>query len=221
MTTATVTRQAEVLELFPTPFMRIARALTPERVAALLARFTAEAELPNQRSGDLTHTRILPPRGDALLERLAQDLQPLLADFGVHLFGERLNWLIKELWVNVLRTGGQQSVHNHANCFVSGVLYLTDCHPSANTLFIRSLGGRDFVFNNSHAGTQMGPFNADKWKGPLPCAGDLVLFPSSLLHEVPVNQGGLRVTLAFNAIPDRLDSWGYSIRFAPGSSSGA
>jgi hypothetical protein len=63
MTTATVTRQAEVLELFPTPFMRVARALTPEQVAALIARFTAEAELPNQRSGDLTHSRILPPRG--------------------------------------------------------------------------------------------------------------------------------------------------------------
>ena len=41
--------------------------------------------------------------------------------------------------------------------------------------------------------------------------GDLVLFPSYLLHEVPLNHGDLRITLAFNAIPSRLDAWGYAI----------
>jgi hypothetical protein len=43
----------------------------------------------------------------------------------------------------------------------------------------------------------------------------LILFPSYLLHEVPVNPGGERVTLAFNAIPDRLDAWGYAVGFEP------
>ena len=98
------------------------------------------------------------------------------------------------------------------------MLYLSECHPSANTLFIRSLGGRDFVFSNMNSKTQLGPFNAEKWMGPLPNAGDLVLFPSSLLHEVPVNQGATRVTLAFNAIPQGLNSWGYSIQFSGGLS---
>jgi hypothetical protein len=43
--------------------------------------------------------------------------------------------------------------------------------------------------------------------------GDVVLYPSYLLHEVPPNQGERRMTLALNAIPDRLDSWGYRISF--------
>ena len=43
----------------------------------------------------------------------------------------------------------------------------------------------------------------------------MVLFPSYLLHEVPRNQGAQRITMAFNAIPDRLDSWGYSIGLSP------
>ncbi len=203
---------SEVFELFPTPFMRVAKVITPDRVQALRDRFAPEAGLANLRSAELTHTTILPPSGDPLLEELEATVLPSLVDFGVHLFGERLTWQIKELWFNVLRHGGRQSVHNHANCFISGVLYLSECHPSANTLFIRSLGGRDFVFSNMHANTELGPFNAEKWMGPVPSPGDLVLFPSSLLHEVPTNQGGTRFTLAFNAIPHRLDSWGYSIQ---------
>ena len=53
-----------------------------------------------------------------------------------------------------------------------------------------------------------------KWIGPPPGPGDLLLFPSYLLHEVPPNHGGLRVTLAFNAIPHRLDAWGYAVSFS-------
>ena len=42
-------------------------------------------------------------------------------------------------------------------------------------------------------------------------AGDLVLFPSYLLHEVPANQGEQRISIAFNAIPERLENFGYGI----------
>jgi len=202
-----------IFELFPTPLMRVEKAIPSDLVANLRNRFSDNAELPNQRSTELTHSSILRPQGDPHLEQLAKHLNPHLVEFGTHLFGERLVWHIQGMWVNVLRTGGRQSIHNHANCFISGVLYLTESDPAANTQFIRSLGGRDFVFSNRHRNAALGPFNAEKWIGPLPEPGDLVLFPSSLLHEVPVNQGSLRITLAFNAIPDRLDSWGYSVRF--------
>jgi ectoine hydroxylase-related dioxygenase (phytanoyl-CoA dioxygenase family) len=61
----------------------------------------------------------------------------------------------------------------------------------------------------------MGPFNAGKYVLPEAEPGDLVLFPSYLYHEVPRNQGEQRITVAFNAIPDSLDCWGYRINFAP------
>jgi ectoine hydroxylase-related dioxygenase (phytanoyl-CoA dioxygenase family) len=47
-----------------------------------------------------------------------------------------------------------------------------------------------------------------------PEPGDVVLFPSYLMHAVPTNPGGRRITMAFNAIPTHLDSWGYRISFA-------
>jgi ectoine hydroxylase-related dioxygenase (phytanoyl-CoA dioxygenase family) len=59
-----------------------------------------------------------------------------------------------------------------------------------------------------------GEFSADKWISPAPQPGDMVLFPSYLMHAVPPNQGERRITLSFNSIPSRLDSWGYVIGFS-------
>ena len=92
-------------------------------------------------------------------------------------------------------------MHNHANSFISGVVYLTPTHPDARTVFMKPPGGTDFSFKNDHAGVTTGPYNADKWISMPPEPGDVVLFPSYLLHAVPPNPGERRITLAFNAIP--------------------
>ena len=114
----------------------------------------------------------------------------------------------------MLDTGGRQAMHNHANSFISGVVYLTPTHPDARTVFMKSPGGTEFSFKNDHAGVTTGPYNADKWISPPPEPGDVVLFPSYLMHAVPPNPGERRITMAFNAIPTRLDSWGYTISFS-------
>jgi hypothetical protein len=205
---------AEVFGLFPTPLMHAPACLDAPLVAALLARLDWADQTVNSRCGQLSHSRILAPGSDALLARASTLVVPHLVAFGVLLFGERLDWSIKEIWANYLQAGGQQAMHNHANCFISGVLYLSAIDASASTVFTKGPGGRDFVFGNS--GERMSPneFNADKWVAPEVAPGDLVLFPSYLLHEVPPNRGGLRITLAFNAIPSRLESWGYGISFS-------
>ncbi len=206
---------ADIFELFPTPVMRVPGILAPEASHALAKRLAASVSVTNERSEQLAHTRILRPGEDAELDVVVGQIGPHLQEFGKLLFGQPLRWLVKEIWVNVLQSGGSQAMHSHANCFVSGVLYLTPSDPSACTAFTRSMGGSEFTFRNTHAGTQASPFNADKWVAPQPSPGDLLLFPSYLLHEVPKNQGAERVTLAFNAIPDRLDAWGYTVAFEP------
>ena len=118
------------------------------------------------------------------------------------------------MWVNVLDTGGLQAMHHHANSFVSGVVYLTTTHPASQTVFTKSAGGTEFVFKHEHANITPTPFNADRWVSPAPAPGDLVLFPSYVLHSVPPNQGERRITLSFNAIPSGLDSWGYTVKFS-------
>lgn len=204
----------EVIPLFPTPFLRAAGTLPASLVAALVAHFSGRAVQDNNASAGLAHTRMLQPADSPLLGRVALALQPKIVEMGALLFGERMGWSIKELWVNVLEHGGHQAMHNHANSFVSGVVYLTPTDASARTVFMKSPGGTDFAFRNDHPGMVTGPFNADKWVGPAPEPGDAVLFPSYLMHAVPPNEGGRRISLAFNAIPARLESWGYTVRFS-------
>ena len=202
----------EVIGLFPTPVMRVRAALSARLVTGLVEHFSALAVEDNNASANLSHTSTLRPSDSPLLVEAAAAMTPKLAEFGALLLGERLGWSIKEMWVNVLDHGGRQMMHNHANSFVSGVIYLTPVDPSAQTVFMKSPGGTDFSFKNDHAGVTSGPFNAEKWISPAPQPGDLLLFPSYLMHAVPPNEGGRRVTMAFNAIPTRIESWGYARR---------
>ncbi len=203
----------EVFGLFPTPFMRASRVLGDALVSGLIAHFSESVAQPNSSSPNLVHTALLKPSDSPLLVEAASLLNPLLPEFGALMFGERLGWSLKEMWVNVLDNGGRQAMHNHANSFISGVVYLTQTHADARTVFMKAPGGTDFTFKNDHAGVTTGAYNADKWISPPPEPGDVVLFPSYLMHAVPMNPGGRRISLAFNAIPTHLDSWGYRVSF--------
>jgi hypothetical protein len=204
----------EVIGLFPTPFMRATSVLGGELVAGLIEHFSSSVVQANNSSPNLVHTALLRPSDSPLLVETAARLTPLLPEFGALLFGERLGWSLKEMWVNVLDTGGRQAMHNHANSFISGVAYLTRSHPDARTVFMKSPGGAEFTFKNDHAAVTTGTYNADKWISMAPEPGDVVLFPSYLMHAVPANPGERRISLAFNAIPTHLDSWGYRVSFS-------
>lgn len=205
---------SEVIGLFPTPFMRVPQALDRGLVNGLVEHFSALADRENNSSPNLSHTAMLRPSDSPLLVEAAGRITPLMVDFGALLFGERLGWSLKEMWVNVLDRGGHQAMHNHANSFISGVVYLTPIHQEARTVFMKAPGGTDFSFKNDHAAVKTGPYNAEKWISPAPEPGDIAFFPSYLMHAVPPNPGERRITLAFNAIPTGLDSWGYKISFS-------
>ena len=203
----------DILDLFPTPLLRAKGVLPLPLVAGLVAHFSSEADRENSSSAQLSHTRLLNPRESPLFGQAAQLITPKLVALGEQMFGEALGWSVKEMWVNLLDTGGRQTMHNHANSFISGVVYLTASHPDSRTVFMKSPGGTDFAFRNDHAKSRPTPYSAAKWISPAPEPGDMVLFPSYLMHEVPPNPGTRRITLAFNAIPTRFDSWGYVVSF--------
>lgn len=204
----------QVIGLFPTPVVRVEKFLSSELISSFTGQIRQSHMTKNSKSDRLAHTPISDPKSDPMFQQIAKLVMPKLVEFGQQLFGEQLSWSIKEIWVNVLEPGGHQAVHTHANSFISGVLYLTRSHPSANIVFHKSLGGSDFIFSNHNKNAKIGPYNGSKWMMPSLSAGDLVLFPSYLLHEVPLNQGEQRISVSFNAIPERLDNFGYAIRFS-------
>ncbi len=204
---------SQVIGLFPTPFMRVPSALDEKLIRTAADAVRKEKTTANTKTDLLSHTEMVNPNSNAIFIKISRTALPRVVEFGEIMFGETLRWTIKEMWYNVLETGGHQALHTHANTFVSGVVFLTDSHPSANTVFHKMMGGTEFNFTNNNKNSKMGPFNSNKWVMPDARAGDLILFPSYMLHAVPRNQGEQRITVAFNAVPDRLDSWGYRIGF--------
>jgi uncharacterized protein (TIGR02466 family) len=201
----------EIFELFPTPVMRCAKLVSAPLLKQLADEYVSAATLANSGSSDLLHTKMLQRSESESIIQLIDLIIPKVTELGTHLLGEALPWSIKDLWVNVMRHGARQAIHNHANSLISGIVYLTDSHPSASTKFTRALGGSMFVLSHRHAGSQVGPFNAEQWVSPVPEAGDVLLFPSGLLHEVPQNLGQARASLAFNALPKQIRAWDYSL----------
>lgn len=206
---------ARIAGLFPIPMIHAKAALSPEACNVLLGSTSATPARINHMSDALSHSEPFTFSGAPPLESAGEVLLSLTARLGEALFGETLDWSIKEAWLNRLGPGGEQAMHAHANSVVSGVLYLRDVHPSARLVFHRAVGTPEFVLSNFNERTRVTPFNAPRQQSGPTSAGDVILFPSYLLHSVPRNDGGERVSIAFNAIPDRLETWGYQLRFAP------
>ena len=205
----------QIEPLFPIPLLRSPGLLSPALNGAAISAIRNARTESNLRSDQLFHTEVADPRDNKLFQDIAALTVPKLVDFGLLLFGEKLSWTVKEMWTNMLETAGSQTLHAHANSFISGIIYLTPSHPACKTVFVRPPGGSDFSFRHHTRTAAVGPYNAGKYVLPEAEPGDLVLFPSYLYHEVPPNQGDQRITIAFNAIPDRLDCWGYQINFKP------
>lgn len=205
--------QDEMLGIFPTPLM-IARQVVPaELTAALVAQFTESQTGANVRTALLAHTPSGDPRSHANFKAAVGHVAPRVRAYGEALMGESLSWAVKEIWINRMETGGAQKMHNHANSFISGVIYLSAVDDSAATVFHRNVAANTFLLQNENRRCRIGPFNAPIFRMPAVDPGDMVLFPSYVMHEVPPNQGPPRYTAAFNAIPERLDSWGYTLSF--------
>ena len=117
----------------------------------------------------------------------------------------RLN-MAHESWFHITRKGGYFGIHNHPMHSWSGVY--TVCQESDEG--VADSGLLTFVNPNATktmfldmATFRMGsPYSSNNLPMQMK-AGDLVLFPSWLLHEVtpfqPVDEDGLRITVAFNA----------------------
>jgi len=100
-------------------------------------------------------------------------------------------------WVNVNPPGGYNSPHQHSDAHLSGVYYV-DVPKS------KSDSGGAIEFLSPHpvrilSTLVRSPLFSDRVRIQ-PSAGDLIIFPSQLLHWVHPNDSGKpRVTVAFNA----------------------
>jgi len=111
---------------------------------------------------------------------------------------------ITQSWVNLNAPGQITNIHPHPNSIVSGVVYLETNFENGDIMFHRH------AENNGCSWYSLVPrYYADVVMNPFQHAtcsfkvrtGDLLMFPSYLLHSVPRNTTTVdRWSLAFNAI---------------------
>ena len=206
-----------VQPMFPTPFA-FERLADPDRLnAALRTLFLARENAGAYRNPD-PYTE----RNDALFESrfdLFQWPDPEVAELREFCLSrtlqlvQRLNGydaartralrLRIESWFHITRRNGYFGVHNHPNASWSGVYCVDDGRPDAGAedsgklTFLHPQAIGAMYVDNGNAELKP-PFNVQH-AGYVLRAGDLVLFPSWLLHHVtPFAGDGERITVAFN-----------------------
>jgi uncharacterized protein (TIGR02466 family) len=100
---------------------------------------------------------------------------------------------ITQSWINKSGKGASHHNHTHANSIVSGVWYP---HVIDNMPPINFYSGTDKMISLQYGSRNI--FNSPTYFIP-PVKGDLILFPSDLVHGVPENKADEdRYSLSFN-----------------------
>jgi uncharacterized protein (TIGR02466 family) len=98
-------------------------------------------------------------------------------------------------WLNFTDKTQYHHKHCHHNSFVSGCLYINAKKESDCIVFTKRATGENWQLQPN----QYNAFNSNEFSVPV-STGDLVLFPSNLLHSVPQSEHEYtRISLAFNS----------------------
>jgi len=201
-------------DLFPTPVTHVPNVITKPFLKKLREIIKEAKSVTNNQSKDLYHTntnKVFEDLDD--IRELKKILLPHVEDFGEVLFSDKLDWGFAGIWGNIMKKDGYQYLHNHCNSFISGVLYIDipdTCYP---TRFWRPEPANFFHFmhvNSDNSNQYNNAYiNFDSVE-----SGDLILFPSYLHHDVPMNESDEdRISIAFNCLPSHISVGFYEVDF--------
>ena len=178
--------------IFPTPVLRanIGREFTESELDYV--RRVQQSTCQNVCNTRSIDTHVLNARE---MQPLRSIIEPLVEEFcrKTVTSSEKVQFFITQSWINYTRKGQSHHRHCHTNSLVSGVLYLSAVKELDRICFYRPPATGIAVDNDGRNW-----YTADSWAFDVG-AGDLILFPSSLVHGVDQTVGEhLRVSLSFN-----------------------
>lgn len=124
------------------------------------------------------------------------------ADFGKNYGLPYNDFKFSQSWLSVKEPGQSHTVHTHPNSIISGVFYFGPSNEKTSAInfhpFLTPGNGPSINMNQQ--------MNTSKYNASTVgfdfIPGQLLIFPSSLQHSVPVNNTDLpRYSLAFNIVP--------------------
>lgn len=134
------------------------------------------------------------------LKSIRKAVDEALATFTSEVLGIDHRLEVTQSWSLRNPPGVGMHAHTHSNSLVSGSLYFAPMpDPPGNMIFERVNGYRQIELGVGEGRSNI--YNAQR-NAIIPKHGDLVLFSSSILHFVEVNQSPLdRHSIAFNTFP--------------------
>lgn len=194
--------------LFPTPvaIYQLDRELTEKELSFIKSQET-RANTGNVTSTDNTILR------NHSMTKLRDFIESNVSEYfkTVHSPKHDVSLRITQSWINYTEPGQYHHKHAHPNSFVSGVFY-----PQANRKTDKIYFYRDGFQQIKLPPSDWNLWNSDSWWFEVG-AGDLILFPSSLIHMVETVKGeDTRISLSFNTFPvglvgDEMDLTGLKL----------
>lgn len=192
----------EILEIFPTT---IYKTTIPEQLSSIVHFFdeqTMGTETDSDNYGFRSENSYV--LNDPKCEQLRDFILSHVLVYGQYLGYDYNEYRFSQSWISVKSPGQHHSAHTHPNSLLSGVLYYGPVLEQTSAI----------SFHNSKMGVSV-PHIAPKMVSNAQSLryaqekytvmiepGLLLLFPSYLIHSVPLNKTEKpRCSLAFNVVP--------------------
>ena len=179
----------ELLQLFPTPLLIVPYEESIDEELAYLKTisYREQQQNGNYRSDDSYLLR------QEKLKNIKNFLGESIDKFTKNVLQSKQRLVITQSWANRNPKGSKHHEHVHPNSIISGVMYFQINEKLPPIQFSKA----------NQDGMKLDPIkynhvNSESFM--LPCKpGELILFPSSLKHSVPINQGDEdRISMSFN-----------------------
>ena len=179
----------ELLQIFPTPVLitKYEGDLSKEIKYVYSLPYKEQKVNANFKSQDTYLLEI------EELKNLKDFFYESLNKFTKNILQSEQRLVITQCWANKNPPGSKHHEHVHPNSIISGVMYFQINEKLPPISFAKE----------RQDGVKLDPIKYDHINSEtfmLPCkSGELILFPSSLKHSVPINQGEEdRISISFN-----------------------
>ena len=179
----------ELLQLFPTPLLIVPYEQPIDKELEYLKTISYREQ---QSNGKFRAEEAYWWRNEEFKD-IKNFLGEAVNKFTTNVLNSKQRLVITQCWANRNPKGSKHHEHVHPNSIVSGVMYFQINEKLPPIQFAKA----------NQDGVKLDPIKYNHMNSEsfmLPCkSGELILFPSSLKHSVPINQGDEdRISVSFN-----------------------
>ena len=184
--------RAEIHGIFPVPLYRskLSRKFT-KRELHFVEKMRAECR-PNMGNTTSSNGYVLNEPSFSILKK---KIDLFIEDYFAKIIfpPKAISPYITQSWLNYTEINEHHHPHHHSNSYLSGILYIAADKDHDNVTF-----GHNRYDQINISPTQGNEFNSIILSFPVE-TGEIIIFPSSLMHSVPVKKGkNKRISLSFN-----------------------